>query len=290
MKLILLGTGTPNAEPWASFPAYALVVHGKVYLVDCGPGVIRACTTAFYNGVSELRPQNLQQVFITHMHSDHCGGLGELILIPWVLDRERPLHVFGPNGIDSMCSHLLWAYDVDIGFRDDGPQPANDNGIRVMTHTVEEGVVYEEDGLIVRALPVRHGTLKAYAYRFESDGKTIVISGDTAPVKEMVDFCKDCDILVHEAEYSAGLSQRTEPWQDYHRQVHTMSTDLARLMNAAKPQLTITTHRILHLNFYDTEPVDMEEVRKREDALLAEIRERSDCNVINGHDQEVYTI
>lgn len=49
-KLVLLGTGTPNACPWTSGPASAVVVDGHAYLVDFGPGVVRRAAEAYRRG------------------------------------------------------------------------------------------------------------------------------------------------------------------------------------------------------------------------------------------------
>lgn len=46
-ETVLLGTGTPNACPWASGPASAVVVDGHAYLVDFGPGVVRRAAEAY---------------------------------------------------------------------------------------------------------------------------------------------------------------------------------------------------------------------------------------------------
>ncbi len=290
MKLVLLGTGTPNAEPWASFPAYAVIHSGNVFLFDCGAGIVRACTSMFYKGVNELKPQNLTHLFLTHMHSDHTAGLAELILIPWVLERSDPLHVYGPAGVSEMAEHLLAAYRIDTDYRNDGPQPSNPTGHHVLPQIVTEGTVYNKNSVRIEAMRGSHGELESYAYRIEADGKRIVISGDTAPLESMKTFAEDADILVHEAEYAAGLQERSEGWQKYHQSIHTMSYDLAEIINGARPALTITTHRILHLNYYGESPVSMEEVRRREDALLAEIQSRTSLPVKNGYDQNIYEI
>ncbi|MCR4951431.1 MAG: MBL fold metallo-hydrolase [Solobacterium sp.] len=290
MKLVLLGTGTPNAEPWAGFPASAVITGGKVFLFDCGPGVVRACTAMYYKGIGELKPQNLQRVFLTHLHSDHSAGLAEVILMPWVLERTEPLHVYGPQGCEEMASCLLAAYRIDTDFRSDGPEPINHTGHTVVPHIIQEGIVFDEDGVTVSALKVRHGTLDAFAFRIEAEGRSIVISGDTAPLEAMKEFAKDADLLLHEAEYTAALKERTEAWQNYHRGVHTMSCDLADIISAARPKLTVTTHRILHLNYYGDSPVSLSTVRERENALLQEITSRTDLPVVNGRDQDVFTV
>lgn len=290
MKLVILGSGTPNAEPWASFPSCAVIDEDRVYIVDCGPGVVRACTQAFYKGVSELRPQNLSCLLVTHLHSDHTAGLAELLTIPWVLERTDPLRIYGPSGIRSMAEYIRAAYEADISCRDGGLQPANETGIQTEVREIREGTVLTENGLRISAFRTDHGSLESYGYVFEKDGHKIVVSGDTKALEIMKEKAAGADILVHEAEYTAGISERTEEWRNYHRTVHTMSEDLAEIINAAKPALTVTTHRILHLNYYGKEPVSLDEVRRREEILLKEIKEKTDCPVVNGHDLGVFEV
>ena len=180
-KLVLLGTGTPNACPWASGPASAVVVDGHAYLVDFGPGVVRRAAEAYRRGEDALRPDLLDTAFCTHLHTDHTAGFADLIFTPWVLEREKPLGVFGPKGIRNMAQHLLSAYAVDIDFRLHGFERANENGYKVEATEIEPGVIYEDERVTVEAFTVSHGTLESYGYKFTTkDGKTVVISGDTA--------------------------------------------------------------------------------------------------------------
>ena len=69
-KLVLLGTGTPNACPNANGPSSAVVVGDRAYLVDFGPGVVRQASAAYFNGVDALRPDLLTVAFCTHLHTD----------------------------------------------------------------------------------------------------------------------------------------------------------------------------------------------------------------------------
>jgi ribonuclease BN (tRNA processing enzyme) len=91
MKLVLLGTGTPNAEPDRSGPSAAVVAGGKAFIVDCGPGVVRRAMAASLRGLPQLSPERLGVVLITHLHSDHTLGLPDMILTPWVLGTARPV-------------------------------------------------------------------------------------------------------------------------------------------------------------------------------------------------------
>lgn len=288
-KLVLLGTGTPNACPDASGPCSAVVVGDRAYLVDFGPGVVRQAAKAYRNGIDGLRPDLLTVAFCTHLHTDHTAGYPDLIFTPWVLERSQPLQVFGPKGICHMTDHILQAYEADIDFRLHGFERANEQGYRVIAKEIEPGVIYRDERVIVEAFPVSHGTLESYGYKFVTQDKVIVISGDTAPLDIVAQKAKSCDILLHEVEYTAGISAREPKWQKYHREVHTLSVDLAEVAKKAAPALLVTYHRIYHMNIQDN-TVDVErEIERRSAAILQEIRNAGYAgNVVNGHDLDVF--
>ena len=92
MKVVLLGTGTPAANPDRSGPATAIVVNDTAYLVDFGPGVVRrAQAAARALGLKALEPTSLRVAFVTHLHSDHTVGYPDLIFTPWTLGRSSAL-------------------------------------------------------------------------------------------------------------------------------------------------------------------------------------------------------
>ncbi|MCD7861932.1 MAG: MBL fold metallo-hydrolase [Lachnospiraceae bacterium] len=288
-KLVLLGTGTPNACPNASGPASAVVVDDQAYLVDFGPGVVRQAAKAYRKGVDALRPDRLTVAFCTHLHTDHTAGYPDLIFTPWVLERKAPLKVFGPKGIRHMTEHILAAYEVDIDFRLHGFERANEVGYQVQVTEIEPGVIYQDDKVTVEAFLVSHGTLLSYGYKFTTADKVIVISGDTAPLEIVAEEAKDCDILLHEVEYSAGIAAREPKWQKYHREVHTLSVDLAEVVKKAQPKLLVTYHRIYHMEIQDnTKDLDAE-MAWRCEAILQEIKDAGyDGKVVNGQDLDIF--
>ena len=267
-KLVLLGTGTPNACPDASGPSSAVVVGDRAYLVDFGPGVVRQAAKAYRNGIDALRPDRLVTAFCTHLHTDHTAGYPDLIFTPWVLERKEPLRVFGPKGIRDMTEHLLKAYKVDIDFRINGFEKANEVGYRVETQEINSGVIYRDDRVTVEAFPVSHGTLESYGFKFTTPDRVIVISGDTAPLEIVAEKAKGCDILLHEVEYTAGLAAREPKWQKYHREVHTLSVDLAEIAKQARPKLLVTYHRIYHMEIQDNTVDVGAEMARRNEAIL----------------------
>lgn len=288
-KLVLLGTGTPNACPNASGPSSAVVVGDKAYVVDFGPGVVRQASKAYFKGIEALRPDRLTTAFCTHLHTDHTAGYSDLIFTPWVLERQKPLKVFGPKGIKHMTEHILKAYETDIDFRIHGFERANEEGYKVDVTEIEPGIVYEDDRVSVEAFPVSHGTLISFGYKFVTPDRTIVISGDTAPLDLVAGKAAGCDILLHEVEYTAGIAAREPKWQKYHREVHTLSVDLAQVAKKAAPRLLVTYHRIYHMNIQDNLKNLEAEMEQRNEAILDEIRGAGyDGYVVNGKDLDVF--
>jgi ribonuclease BN (tRNA processing enzyme) len=273
-QIVLLGTGTPNAEPDRSGPCVAIVVNERPYLVDFGPGVVRRAAAACQAGIVGLDVPRLDRAFLTHLHSDHTAGYPDLILTPWTLGRTEPLQVYGAPGLQAMTEHLLCAYEEDIAERLNGLEPANPTGYLVRALEIEAGPVYEDVNITVEAFAVDHGSWPAFGFKFHTPDRTIVISGDTAPAQSVVDAARGCDVLIHEVYSAVGFSHREAIWQRYHASMHTSSYELADMASTAKPGLLILYHQLFH--------------GVAEGELLQEIQEHYDGEVVSGRDLEVY--
>ncbi len=274
-KVVLLGTGTPIADPDRSGPSVAIVVNGTPYLIDFGPGVVRRAAAAMRKGIEALKVTNIKRVFATHLHSDHTAGYPDLILTPWVLGRDEPLEVFGPEGIREMTEHILAAYQRDIYMRLYGLEPANSNGYKVNVHEIEPGVVYVDSNVIVEAFPVCHGSWHhAFGYKFRTLDKTIVVSGDTSPSESLLEAARGCDILIHEVYCQSRFEEKSKEWKRYHSAFHTSSKELAKIANEVKPDLLILYHQL----FWGA----------TEEQLLKEIKDEYRGEVVSGKDLEVY--
>lgn len=274
-QIVLLGTGTPNAEPDRSGTSIAIIVNGMPYIIDCGPGVVRRASAAYQAGVKGLELSNLKIAFITHLHSDHIVGYPDLIFTPWVLERNEPLEVYGPPGIRSMTEHILKAYEEDIKVRVEGLEPANTEGYKVNVHEIGSGLIYEDENVRVKSFSVKHGSWKyAYGFRFETPDRIIVISGDTVPTDTIIENAEGCDVLIHEVYAEAWFKKKEPEWKKYHASSHTSSCELAEIANKVKPDLLILYHQ-LHSG-------------TTEEELLEEIREIYSGKVVYGRDLEVY--
>ncbi|MBD3412889.1 MAG: MBL fold metallo-hydrolase [Candidatus Aminicenantes bacterium] len=277
-KVILLGTGTPNPDPNHSGCSVAITVNDTPYIIDFGPGLIRqaAALSPTYGGpICALEPERIKTAFLTHLHSDHTMGYPDLILTPWIQGRDEPLEVYGPEGIKEMTENILKAYKEDIRYRVCGSEPANDQGWRVHTQTIKPGVIYKDEQVKVEAFRVNHGAWpNAFGFRFTTPDKLIVISGDTAPCDNIIEFAKKADILIHEVYSQTGFEKRSLVWQKYHAHHHTSTLQLSEIAQKTRPKLLI----LYHILFWGTSEQD----------LLKEITDQYNGKVVIGSDRAVY--
>ena len=212
------------------------------------------------NNIPALRVPNLRIAFLTHLHSDHTTGYPDLILAPWVLGRRTPLEVFGPP----------------VRVRIEGPEGLSAAGGTVAVTEVEGGVVYADDRVKVDAFAVPHGTWEnAFGYKFTSEDRTIVISGDTGPFDGLVERARGADVLVHEAYATRGFNRRSAEAQRYHGTFHTSATKLGELATAAGVGMVILYHQ-LHLGGGSAEE------------MVEEVQSTYDGRVVYGRDLDVF--
>ncbi len=239
--VVMLGTGTPRPLPDVWGPAAAVVVGGRVFLVDAGVGVERRLAAA------GLPIDGVTAVFITHLHSDHVLGLADLIFTSWVMGRTRPFPVYGPHGLAQMTEHLYAAFSEDIQIRTEGLEHESREGYRIEVREIGPSVVYDSGGVRITAFLVNHGEWReAYGYRFDSPGRSVVFSGDTRPSEELVRMATGVDVLIHEVQPSdstrhPGNRSATE-WARYVREYHTTALQLGELAARARPKLLIVYH------------------------------------------------
>ncbi len=278
-KLIILGSGNPNPSPDQSGCSIAIIVRNTPYIVDFGPGLIRkaAKLSPNYGGkIGALDVKNIKRAFLTHLHSDHTTGYPDLILTPWVMGRDEPLEVYGPEGINAMTENILNAYQEDIKYRLYGTEPANNEGWRVNSHEFrKEGVIYQDTNVKVEAFPVPHGTWpNSWGFRFTTPDKVIVISGDTAPCEKVIEYAKGADILVHEIYSKKGFDKKNTFWKEYHSKQHTSTYELGEIASKSNPKLIVLYH-ILYWGSTDQE-------------LLDEIATKYKGKVIVGKDLDIF--
>jgi ribonuclease Z len=203
LHLALCGAGGPLPAPKASGPCSVVVAGNKLFLVDAGTDGIRNVTRMGF------QPGNLAGVFLTHFHSDHIDGLGEIATIRWAGgDNSLPLPVYGPEGVTKVVDGFNQAYAQDFVYRHDhhGDMVAPLSGAGTVAQSFplpadgELITVYSDGELTVQALAVDHAPVSpAVGYLFTYKGRSLLISGDTDKSANIEKFAAGVDLLVHEA-------------------------------------------------------------------------------------------
>ena len=202
-RLILLGTGGgPRPKKNASSTAQVIVVNGVAYVVDCGDGVARQLVLA---GVPL---PSLRHIFLTHHHSDHNADYGNLLLLSWAAGLKSRVDTWGPPPIAQMTKLFLEmnAFDINLRIADEGRVPL---APLIQSHEITGGgIVMQDDQVKVTAALVDHPPIEqAFAYRFDTADRSIVISGDTAMSKNLIALARGADVLVHEVLWLPGVDR-----------------------------------------------------------------------------------
>ena len=203
LHVALCGAGGPMPAPKASGPCVAVVAGEQLFLVDSGTNGPRNLQVLGYPA------GRLSGVFLTHFHSDHVDGLGELATFRWATGNGvTPLPVYGPEGVEQLVAGFNAAYSQDFIYRHahhgDSVAPMSAAGMIAKPFTTPTSgnltIVYEGGGLVVEALRVDHEPVSpAVGYRFSYGGRTLLISGDTSQSDNIARFAEGIDLLVHEA-------------------------------------------------------------------------------------------
>jgi ribonuclease Z len=214
LKVVMCGTSGPLPVKDRAKACVAIQAGGSLYMVDVGP-------ESTENLLAWRMPlATARAVFLTHLHSDHIGEVGEFNMQSWVAGRPAPLILVGPPGTDKVAAGFNEAYGPDHGFRNAHhehgtvklPIPAGLLKAQVVAPpTSGTAVVWSQDGLTVTAIVVHHNPVTpAYAYRFDYKGRSVVVSGDTIKWPPLAAAAKGADVLIHEAQNSDMTKQMSQ--------------------------------------------------------------------------------
>jgi ribonuclease Z len=221
-------------------PSTLVEAGEQKFLFDAGRGALQRLKQL------NVRWQDINGVFLTHLHSDHVVGFPDLWLTGWIVPpgRRTPLRVWGPKGTKNMTAHLRQAYqfDIEIRIRDDRVSP---DGAILLTDEVREGVMFDQGGVKVIAFEVDHSPVKpAFGYRIEYAERYVVLSGDTRFSENLIRYGRGADLLIHEVVAPMSLRREGVPAERAQRIIahHTTPEQAGEVFTRTKPRLAVYSH------------------------------------------------
>jgi ribonuclease BN (tRNA processing enzyme) len=242
------GTGSPRPSLHRANSGQVVTAGERRILLDCGGGTMRRILDA------GIDARSIEHLFLTHLHSDHTLDYAEFILGSWAMGRSA-LKVIGPPGTKRFHELLLMEpYRSDIEYRLSlGRSP---NGIMdVEVVEFEPGVIFDEGGLQVRAVPVIHSTYTV-AMRFDYAGKSLVHSGDTCYCPELVELATGADVLIHDACMApAEVFKNDTAWPhlfEHLKAHHATPEEAGRTAREAGVKKLVLTHFLIGTDLDET--------------------------------------
>jgi ribonuclease Z len=237
MEIVLLGTGSPLPDPQRAGPATLVRAGGLQLLVDCGRGVLMRLAAA------GALPVGLDAVFLTHLHSDHVSDFNDLLTTRWVMSvADSPLPVIGPRGTATFVDRTIEMLRDDIGYRR-AHHDDLDWDPRGEVTEVDDGIAFESAGVRVIAAPTDHRpVVPTVGYRFEHEGASVVLAGDTVPCEGLDRLCAGAGVYVQtvvQRRLVEGVPMpRFRDILDY----HSSTDDALRTAARARVRTLVFTH------------------------------------------------
>ena len=271
MRVVALGTGTPNFRRSQASASWLVELgNGEKFIFDIGTGSLGNLAAL------EIPYSYLDKIFISHLHVDHIGDLDAMFIGGWVSNRTGPLRVWGPSGlkpetgtkyaVDRMREMFTW----DLTGRR-GNMPSAGGHVEVTEFDYSKtDVVYEQNGVKIKAWPAIHTIDGAVSYSLEWKDKKFVYSGDTVPNKWFLAEARDADLLVHECYFTVQQLIDLKKYDPERARIvstviHTPPSSCGKLFSQLQPRMAVAYHNFADFN---VAPGTLEAIRKTYDGPL----------------------
>ncbi len=216
MKIIILGTGTLHPVAHQASAGLAVETQGELLGFDLGRGVLNRYAEA------GLDPLALKYLHLTHLHPDHCCDLVPLLFALRYAPqpaRTEPLHITAPEGLSNLLENLRrgWKW-LDPSYP---------------LHLREaEECEFEEGGAKISTAFLDHGSMANLGYRVDSEGKSVVYTGDTERGEGLLNLAKGANILISECSFTDAMAEAA----------HMAPSRLGQIARAAQVDKLVITH------------------------------------------------
>ena len=206
-SVTILGCGSAKPTKTTSPSGQLVELSDKMFLVDCGEGVQLMMQKL---GVHTSR---LYNIFITHLHADHCFGLAGLLCTLGMLKRTQPMHIYAHPDLEKLLKPIL---DYHCG----------DRLYEIVFHPInprKHEVIFEDRTVSVETVPLKHGVptcgfLFKETHRVKKEDGTFervtrkryAYCTDTMYSEKIVPIIEGVDTLYHESTFLESMAERSK--------------------------------------------------------------------------------
>ena len=233
---------------------------GTKFLVDMGNG-----TKSQLEKLGLTGRNSPDALLLTHHHIDHNEEFMPMVHSKFLSGNE--FLIAGPSPIDEMTSYVKKFYKDDLNYRLSGRgRTFDENSIKETVKVLEGGESFEYKGVKISTLEVPH-SIKTIAYRFDADGKSIVITGDLTYTDNLRKLAKDVDILVIDGKVSPiqngnGLTNQSGQNRSQQNPIDASVTAHASIPQIAKMAVECNAKTMI-LTHLGSQQTDAEATSKR---------------------------
>ena len=215
-------------------------------------------------------PNEIKNIFITHLHSDHILGFSDILMTGWVYHRDSPLQIYGPEGMKNFVKNTLKAYEDDINVRTQDPENLDILGLQSNVVTIYDGFNYQNNGLTIEAFSVKHEPFThAFGFKIYNSKYCVVISGDTTYSETVIEKAKGCDLLIHEIAHASEHTLKKYSKAKGVISYHTNAVEVSDIINKTYPRLTVLNHVLSLDGSSDEEILNLIKQKTNHDVLIA---------------------
>lgn len=239
-RVVTVGSGNPLTEIGRNSPSTLVQFKDKYFLIDCGADTT---STLFELG---LPANKITNMLFTHQHVDHNGDFWTFFIDGWQgAGGRRLLNLAGPQ-VQELYNTTVNFFKKDLEYRA-SLGTAKDGALTNVhiTDFTEEKHSLELDGVKITAIPVPHSA-PTYAFRFDAEGHSVVVSGDLTYTADLGPFAKETDILVLDgmmtSDFSGLPEEKAENLEKGLENSHAVTEDLARMAAESAAGKVVLTH------------------------------------------------
>ena len=249
VRVIACGTGMPDQRRGQASACFLFEFgNGEKLIFDIGTGSMRNINALM------IPAEYLTKVFLSHLHTDHWGGLDALWAGGWTAGRPVPLEIWGPSGMSQdmgtayAIKHFLQAFNWDYQTRAFKITPLPGKIIvHEFDYKAENAFVYDQNGIVIRSIPAIHAGDGPVSFFIEYAGLKLVFGGDSSPKKWVVKYAKDADFVIHEAfgspeHFTKDYGQPPQLAWRACCSFHTSGPAFGKIMSEIKPRHAVAYH------------------------------------------------